>query len=110
VESKDPNSVFNWYKNLIALRRANPALHDGSMTMLDTANQKVLAWTRTAPTGEVVVVACSFSAEPQVIGLESALGAGKSATVIAVNGASAASVSLKAISLSPYGSIVAQIK
>jgi alpha-glucosidase len=110
VESKQPDSVFNWYKNLIALRRNNPALHDGTMKMLDIGNEQVLAWTRTAPTGEVVVVACSFSPTPQVVSLESALGAGKTAAILAVNGTQATSVSLKAISLSPYGSIIAQLK
>jgi alpha-glucosidase len=110
VESKEPDSVLNWYKTLIALRRGNPALHDGSMKMLETANRQVLAWTRTAPNGEVVVVACSFSPNPQVISVESALGVGKAATVLAANIPTSASVSLKAISLPPYGSIVAQIK
>ncbi len=28
-ELKDPNSILNWYKQLLALRRSNPALLDG---------------------------------------------------------------------------------
>ena len=38
VESNDPNSELEWFKQLIALRRDVPALRDGSMTMLDTDN------------------------------------------------------------------------
>ena len=28
-EKKDPNSILNFYKNLLALRHTNPALLDG---------------------------------------------------------------------------------
>ena len=31
----EPDSLLNWHKRLIALRRTNAALHDGGMVMLD---------------------------------------------------------------------------
>ena len=48
-ESADPDSLLNWYKNLIELRRANPALRDGGMVMLNADNKDVLCYMRTAP-------------------------------------------------------------
>ncbi len=51
AEAADPNSLLNWHKKLIAMRRGMPALHDGGVVMLDTSNVKVLSYVRTAPAG-----------------------------------------------------------
>jgi alpha-glucosidase len=113
AESKDPESMLNWYKKLIALRRNDPAIHDGEMTMLDAGNQEIVAWTRKAPNGEVVLVACSFSAQPQTVAFQKALGgSGKSAKALAASGGAEqnGTVDLNAVSLPPYGSIVAQVQ
>ena len=113
VESKDPDSMLNWYKHLIALRRDNPAIHSGSMSMLDSGNKQILAWKRTAPNGDVVIVACSFSAAPQTVSLKGALGGTSSQgkTLAVNNGAEGnKSIDLNAIALAPYGSIVAEVK
>jgi len=113
VESKEPDSMLNWYKKLIALRRTDPAIHDGVMKMLETGNQQIVAWTRKAPNGEVVVVACSFAAEPQSVSLQKALGgSGKTAKTLAASGGGEqnGTVDLNAVSLPAYGSIVAQVQ
>ncbi len=109
----DPDSMLNWYKKLIALRRSHPALHDGGMTMLESSNRQILAWSRTAPTGKVVVVACNFAAEPQVVSLQNALGgSGKTARTLAFSGGPQqnSTVNLNAVSLPAYGSIVAEVE
>lgn len=109
TESNDPNSMLNWYKKLIALRRSNPALHEGDMKMLDTANNQILAWSRTAPGGQVVVVACSFTAQPQTFSVATA--AGKSAKVLAASGGDQKEpLDLSNVSLPPYGSVVAEVQ
>ncbi len=113
TESHDPDSMLNWYKKLIALRRTNLALRDGSMTMLESGNEQVLAWSRTAPNGKTIVVACNFAAAPQVVSLGSALGGGsKTATSLAASGSGKqnSAVDLNAVSLPPYGSLVAEIQ
>ncbi len=111
TESQDPNSMLNWYKQLIALRRTNPALHDGGMKMLETGNQNVLAWSRTTPGAKTVVVACNFTAEPQVVSVEKALGgSAKTAAPLASSGGPQKSaIDLNAVSLAPYGSIIAEV-
>ncbi len=111
-ESHEPDSMLNWYKKLIALRRTNPAIHDGAMHMLDTDNQQIVAWTRTASDGKVVVVACSFSPDPQVVSLKSATGgSGKTAKTLAASGAGKQKdqLNLNSVALGPYGSIVAEV-
>jgi alpha-glucosidase len=71
AELKDPNSMLNWHKKLIAMRRELPALHDGRMVMVDTTNASVLSYVRTAPAGgHAVVVALNMTAQPQTIALD----------------------------------------
>jgi alpha-glucosidase len=111
AESQDPGSMLNWYKQLIALRRTNPALHDGSMKMLDAGNQNVLAWSRTAPNAKSLVVACNFTAEPQTVSLQKALGGStKTAAILASSaGPQKSTVDLNAVTLPPYGSVIAEV-
>jgi alpha-glucosidase len=68
VESKEPDSMLQWYKRLIALRRDSPALHDGSETMLDAGNAHVLSYMRGSGKG-AVVVAMNFTGEPETVSL-----------------------------------------
>jgi alpha-glucosidase len=71
TELADPNSLLNWYKRLIAMRREVAALRDGGMVMVDTVNPSVLSYVRTAPgSGHAVVVALNMTAEPQQIALD----------------------------------------
>ena len=59
----DPNSVFHYYKKLIALRR-NSQWSDtivyGSYDLLDPEHEAVYAYTRTGETGKLLVV-CNLS-------------------------------------------------
>ena len=67
-EAKDPNSIFNFYKHVIALRRDMPALHDGSYVAVNRADPNVLAYLRTTTNGsDPVLVVLNMSAEPQSV-------------------------------------------
>lgn len=65
AEEKQPDSLLAWYQKLIALKKSDPALHDGAETMLNPTDPHVLSWLRKGPNGEAVVVACNMTAEPQ---------------------------------------------
>ncbi len=111
TESKDPDSMLNWYKTLIALRRMNPAIHGGDMTMLDAGNPQVIAWSRTDGSG-TVLVACSFEATPQVVSLRKAIGdTHKTAKVLAASGEGhkTGDVDLSSVTLPAFGSVVLQV-
>lgn len=48
---RDPGSLLNWTARLIALRRSEPGLRDGPMTLLQGTGPDLLAWRR----GDVLV-------------------------------------------------------
>jgi alpha-glucosidase len=113
VESKDPDSELNWFKQLAMLRRTNPALHDGKQTMLDTSNPDVLSYVRSTGSGPAVVVAMNFTGEPKTVSLDlSATGvSGSTVKTLATDDASLKSVhSLRSITLPPYASWVASVQ
>jgi len=114
VESKQPDSELNWFKELIELRRKNIALRDGAQTMLDTSNPDVLSYTRWVKGGgKAVVVAMNFSAQAKTISLDlSAAGVtGSKVNTLAADDPSLKSVqSLKNITLPPFASWVASVE
>jgi alpha-glucosidase len=63
-ESNNPDSVLQFYKRLLALRRTEPALLDGDYVALDQNNPNVLSYLRRYK-GGAVLVALNMSAMPQ---------------------------------------------
>ncbi|MBV9928707.1 MAG: alpha-glucosidase [Acidobacteria bacterium] len=61
AEARDPNSVLNFYRQLIALRRRSPALLDGDYASIGT-DPHVYAYRRRAR-GQTVIVVLNMSAE-----------------------------------------------
>jgi alpha-glucosidase len=69
TEAADPDSLLNWYRRLIALRRSNRALRSGRMVMLDPGNASVLSYARVCDDGETVIVSLNMSPRPQSVAL-----------------------------------------
>jgi alpha-glucosidase len=67
TQRDDHGSLLWFYKNLIALRRAHPALHRGSHRSID-AGPDVLAYERRSD-GEVARVALNFADAPRTVSL-----------------------------------------
>jgi alpha-glucosidase len=65
-ELKDPNSILNWYKQLLALRRSNPALLDGDYLALNENDPNVLSYLRKTKNDAVIVV-INMSAAPRTV-------------------------------------------
>jgi alpha-glucosidase len=113
VESVDPDSQLIWFRNLVALRRSNAALHGGSMTMLDAGSSNIVAYARTAADGSGVVVAVNCSTIPHTITLDLAgtgIKGGHLTTLAASDPALKSVTSLKSINLAPFASWVAEVK
>jgi alpha-glucosidase len=72
AELADPQSVLNWYRQLIALRRSNPALHDGRMAFLDQGNASVLSFARVDDAGRAVLIALNMTGGTQTVSLDPA--------------------------------------
>jgi alpha-glucosidase len=66
TESKDPNSIYNVYKRLLALRKTNPILRDGVQESINNDDPNVFAFLRRTSDG-AVLVALNMSAHPHTI-------------------------------------------
>lgn len=69
AESRSEASLLNWYRQLIALKKANAVVHAGRTRYLDYDAKKALVWVRDG-NGAAVLVACNMSAEPVTISLK----------------------------------------
>jgi alpha-glucosidase len=114
TESANPDSLLNWYKQLIALRRTNVTLHDGGFATLETSKPDVLAYVRTPPKGSApVVVAINMSSRPQTVSLNVAAfgGTGKMAKTLAASEASLRRLtSTESVMLPAYSAWVAEVR
>ena len=59
-EESDPDSILNYYRELVKLRMNSKIISDGSVKFLDSGNEKVFAFERNFE-GKSIIVICSFS-------------------------------------------------
>ena len=109
AEEADPNSLLNWYKALIQLKKTNAALRSGETVMLDTENAKVLSWLRKGPGTSAVVVTANFTADPQTVNLSAAASGMKLTTLLKTPGAGEPA-SLAAIDLPAFGVYIGEVR
>ncbi|MFL6600254.1 MAG: glycoside hydrolase family 13 protein [Steroidobacteraceae bacterium] len=108
-ELAEPNSLLNWHRKLIGMRRTRRALATGRMVMLDVRNANVLSYARLAKDGTAILVALNMSALPQTVSLDvkSAGVRGSALTTLMMSPVSmAAPASARTISLPPYAAWV----
>ena len=112
AEERARDSMLHWYEQIIALKKHDPALHEGEEIMLNTSDDQVFSWLRKASDGEAVVVACNFTAEPRTVRFNlSAEGVpgGRVKTLLKSPGAPETH-SLDRIELGPYGVYIGQVR
>ena len=114
TERYDPNSIFNFYKHLIVLRREISALRDGSYVAINRDDSKVLAYLRRAKNGtDPVLVALNMSAQPQSVNFAlRGFGInGKSLHVLLAAPQPANSdLAMTGVKLEPFGVLVASVE
>ncbi|MEA4812904.1 MAG: alpha-glucosidase [Anaerolineaceae bacterium] len=64
AEEEQPDSLLNCYKQLLRLRRENPALNSGTMSLKPLLNKNLLVYTRTSDKQKALIV-LNFSILPQ---------------------------------------------
>jgi glycosidase len=109
TESKDPNSILNLYKKVLALRHTNQALLEGSYTALNEDDPNVMSYLRSYK-GKAVLVALNMSAAPQKATFNlSPQGFGQTSlkTLVASPEASAKG---NEVALEPYGLLIAEVR
>ena len=60
AEMADPDSVFWYYRDLIALRKRYPVLRDGAFTLLEPDSEELFVYTRETEREQLLVV-CNFT-------------------------------------------------
>jgi alpha-amylase len=70
IQQNDPNSLYNLYKELIALRNLSPALTFGEFSTSDISGEKVLAWEMKHANQEILAVHNISSSENAEINLK----------------------------------------
>lgn len=70
VEQRDPDSLLNFYKKLIALRRSHVALRDGCYLALNPQDENVFSYLRKIPNGPGIIVALNMSPRAQIISFD----------------------------------------
>ena len=69
AQSRDPSSLLNWMKRLIAVRKAYKAFGRGSLELLRPGNRKILAYVR-AYQGESILCVANLSHTAQPVELD----------------------------------------
>jgi alpha-glucosidase len=106
VESKDPNSILNFYKQLIKLRRTHPALRDGDYVTVNPDDPSVLSFVRKSA-GKSVLVALNMSGKSQTLSYD----VGSTAHVLMANPtAKGTLVDLKKVAIPAFGVLVAEVE
>jgi alpha-glucosidase len=108
AELKVPDSVLNFYRTVLKLRKSEAALKYGDFTAVNIDDPNVFSYIRTYK-GEAVLVALNMSAQPQTVKFDlKAQGFAKSAlTTLASSGAAA--TSLSAVKMQPFSAYIGKV-
>ena len=76
AQSRDPHSLLNWTRRMLAVRRRHPAFGRGTLTLLYPKNRKVLAYLREYA-GETILCVANVAHSPQAVELDLSQFAGR---------------------------------
>ena len=114
AEKRDPESIFNFYQHVIALRNNVPALRNGEYVAVNRGDQNVLAYLRKDPAcGDSVLVALNMSSQPRRLKFQlSGFGiTGPEARVLlAAPGQAGSEVKLDQVMLAPFAVFIGAVK
>ena len=105
-ESKDPNSVLEFYKKVLKLRHTNKCLLDGNYVPLNQNDQNVLSYLRIYK-DQAVIVALNMSGAEQKPNFEFSKNGFSSARALAATGDSTSKGDV--VTLGPYGVFIGQL-
>jgi alpha-glucosidase len=106
AEERHPDSILNYYKVLLRIRKENVALRDGDFEMVNQQDANVLSWVRRSKDGHAVLVALNFTASPQTSNYH----LGEATTVLSSFAKTGAKVDLNSVTLPPYGAYIGEVR
>ena len=69
AQTRDPHSILNWTRRMLAVRRRHPALGRGTLTFLYPKNRKILAYLREYQ-DETILCVANLAHSPQAVELD----------------------------------------
>jgi alpha-glucosidase len=109
TEMADSQSVLNWYRQLIKLRRANAAFYSGDYVALNENDPNVMSYVRKSRSRAAVVV-LNCSDQPQTVTLDAAKVGGSAGHALAATNSQLKNVDFSHINLEPYGAVIAEVQ
>jgi alpha-glucosidase len=103
-ELKDPNSVLQFYKHVLALRHQNRALLDGDYVALNENDPNVISYLRQYK-DQTVLVAINMSGSEQQVSFDlqpQGFAAAKATTLVSTDGSQAQEIALGEVKLKPF--------
>ena len=110
-ELKDPNSILNWYKGLLALRHENQALLNGRYIALNEKDPNVLSYLREYQ-GQAVLVVINMSGKPQKASFDlksEGFGSKTAKTLMTTQASLKEAPSVTQMSLEPFAAYVGEV-
>ncbi|MCR2807160.1 glycoside hydrolase family 13 protein [Paenibacillus soyae] len=98
---QDPDSIFHYYKKLIALRKRHPIMSYGSYELLLPDHERIYAYTRELD-GEKWLILLNFFGEPALFELPNELEHGSRELIISNYGDVDAAEDIRSLPLRPY--------
>jgi len=110
TEAKDPDSMLNFYRKLLAMRHNEPTLLEGDYFPLNNDDPNVLAYLRRYK-GEATLVVLNMSATPQKVGFDLApAGFATPKLTESLNNAHAKTAAgADGLSMQPFGMFIAKV-
>ena len=105
AEEKDPNSILNYFRKMVKLRKALPELVYGRYELLDKENKNVYAYTRTLENKRVLIL-LNFSKTITTFNMPRNLGV---AGQVLINNLNEITLREKAIKLLPCQAVVIRL-
>jgi alpha-glucosidase len=106
AEERNPDSLLNYYKRLIEMRKRNDAFRAGSFALIDETNHSVLSYLRKAKDGTAVLISLNCTAQAQTVRLKLN---GRLEPLLASYAPKSEALDSESLSLPPFGSLVAQV-
>ncbi|HZC65507.1 MAG TPA: alpha-glucosidase C-terminal domain-containing protein, partial [Candidatus Dormibacteraeota bacterium] len=110
TESKDPDSVLNFYRQLLAMRHKEPALLEGDYLALNEDDPNVFSYLRRYK-GEAILVVLNMSNSPQNVRFDFAPAgfAAPKLQVLLSNAHAPVTSSADGLALQPFSAFVAKV-
>jgi oligo-1,6-glucosidase len=104
TQEKDPDSVLNYFRKMVKLRKALPELVYGKYELLDEANEKVYAYTRTWNANKILVL-LNFSSSKTKFDIPKKDGA----LNVLMNNVASISVKNNTVNMKPWQALVIRL-